>query len=59
MRTVDIETTGRRSVVDITDRVERAPPADAEGAVTVFVRHTTASTTTRMLTCGQCSSGRA
>ena len=30
------------SVVDVTDRVEGALPADAEGTCTVFVRHTTA-----------------
>jgi secondary thiamine-phosphate synthase enzyme len=45
MQEFDIETTERLSVVDITDRVERALPADASGTATVFVRHTTAALT--------------
>ena len=37
-----VETDAKTTVVDITDRVEDALPADAEGVCTVFVRHTTA-----------------
>ena len=36
-----VETDRRLQVVDVTDRVERALPADATGTCTVFVRHTT------------------
>jgi secondary thiamine-phosphate synthase enzyme len=45
MQEFDVETTQRLSVVDVTDRVERALPADAGGTATVFVRHTTAAVT--------------
>ncbi|MEF8791819.1 MAG: secondary thiamine-phosphate synthase enzyme YjbQ [Haloarculaceae archaeon] len=38
----EVRTGGRLDVVDVTDRVEEALPADAEGTCTVFVRHTTA-----------------
>ena len=37
-----VETDAKTTVVDITDRIEDALPADAEGVCTVFVRHTTA-----------------
>ncbi|MFC7133711.1 MULTISPECIES: secondary thiamine-phosphate synthase enzyme YjbQ [Salinibaculum] len=37
-----VQTDERLVVVDITDRVEAAVPADATGTATVFVRHTTA-----------------
>jgi secondary thiamine-phosphate synthase enzyme len=40
-----IQTEDRLSVVDITDRVATALPADASGTATVFVRHTTAGVT--------------
>ncbi|WP_096391659.1 secondary thiamine-phosphate synthase enzyme YjbQ [Halopenitus persicus] len=40
--TFSIETDGPTAVHDVTDRVEAAVPADADGLVTVFVRHTTA-----------------
>jgi secondary thiamine-phosphate synthase enzyme len=40
-----VSTDDRLSVVDVTDRVESALPADASGAATVFVRHTTAGVT--------------
>ena len=40
-----VSTDGRLSVVDITDRVAAAVPADAGGTVTVFVQHTTAGIT--------------
>jgi secondary thiamine-phosphate synthase enzyme len=36
-----VETDRRLQVLDVTDRVERALPAGAEGLCTVFVRHTT------------------
>jgi thiamine phosphate synthase YjbQ (UPF0047 family) len=45
MQALDAETGQRLSVIDITDRVERAPPVDASGPATVFVRHTTAAVT--------------
>lgn len=35
----------RTEVVDITDRVTAALPADADGTCTVFVKHTTAGVT--------------
>jgi secondary thiamine-phosphate synthase enzyme len=37
-----VETAAKTTVVDITDRVAEALPADADGVCTVFVRHTTA-----------------
>jgi secondary thiamine-phosphate synthase enzyme len=40
-----IQTADRLSVVDVTDRVTEALPADASGTATVFVRHTTAAVT--------------
>jgi secondary thiamine-phosphate synthase enzyme len=45
MHEFDVETGQRLSVVEVTDRVERALPADATGTATVFVRHTTAAVT--------------
>lgn len=36
-----VETDRRLQVLDVTDRVERALPADADGLATVSVRHTT------------------
>lgn len=42
MTTFTVDTDRRLEVVDITDRVEAAVPDDADGTVTVFVRHTTA-----------------
>lgn len=38
----DVRTSARTEVLDVTDRVEVALPADAAGTCTVFVRHTTA-----------------
>jgi secondary thiamine-phosphate synthase enzyme len=40
--TFTVETETRTDVRDVTDRVTDALPADASGACTVFVRHTTA-----------------
>lgn len=40
-----VSTEDRLSAVDITDDVDEAVPADADGTVTVFVRHTTAAVT--------------
>lgn len=40
-----VETDGRLSIVDVTDRVRNAVPNDADGVCTVFVRHTTAGLT--------------
>jgi secondary thiamine-phosphate synthase enzyme len=37
-----VETDGQLTVLDVTDRVREAVPADAEGTCTVFSRHTTA-----------------
>ncbi|MFO7833279.1 MAG: secondary thiamine-phosphate synthase enzyme YjbQ [Halohasta sp.] len=37
-----VETTDKTTVVDITDRVSEALPANADGVCTVFVTHTTA-----------------
>ena len=37
-----VETDDRLEVRDVTDRVAEALPVDADGACTVFVRHTTA-----------------
>jgi secondary thiamine-phosphate synthase enzyme len=45
MTRFEISTDDRLTVVDITDRVEAALPADASGTATVFVRHTTAGVT--------------
>jgi secondary thiamine-phosphate synthase enzyme len=39
--TFSVETERRLQVLDVTDRVEAALPADATGTCTVFVRHTT------------------
>jgi len=43
--TLSVSTDERLSVVDVTDRVAAAVPADADGTVTVFVPHTTAAVT--------------
>lgn len=40
-----VSTEKRLAVVDVTDRVEGALPAEAAGTATVFVRHTTAAVT--------------
>lgn len=45
MPTFSVSTDDRLSVVDVTDDVRDALPADAEGTATVFVRHTTAAVT--------------
>ena len=37
-----VSTDERLAVVDVTDRVESAVPADATGTVSIFVEHTTA-----------------
>ncbi|MFB6122957.1 MAG: secondary thiamine-phosphate synthase enzyme YjbQ [Haloferacaceae archaeon] len=37
-----VRTDDRLTVVDVTDRVTQALPADADGTCTVFVEHTTA-----------------
>jgi len=37
-----VETDAKTTVIDITDRVTEALPADADGVCTVFVSHTTA-----------------
>lgn len=42
MTSFDVETSKKTDVVDVTDSVEEAVPADASGVCTVFVRHTTA-----------------
>ncbi|WP_018256996.1 secondary thiamine-phosphate synthase enzyme YjbQ [Halomicrobium katesii] len=42
MPTFTVETDRRCQVVDVTDQVESALPADANGTATIFVRHTTA-----------------
>ena len=42
MTTFTVDTDRRLQVLDITDRVEATVPEDADGTVTVFVRHTTA-----------------
>ncbi|MFC7227435.1 secondary thiamine-phosphate synthase enzyme YjbQ [Salinirubellus salinus] len=39
--TFSVETERRLQLLDVTDRVEAALPADATGTCTVFVRHTT------------------
>ena len=45
MTAFTVETDRRTAVVDVTDRVEAALPDAADGAATVFVRHTTAGVT--------------
>ncbi|MCU4799221.1 secondary thiamine-phosphate synthase enzyme YjbQ [Halobacteria archaeon HArc-gm2] len=45
MSTFTVDTDRRLSVVDVTDDVRDALPADADGTATVFVRHTTAGVT--------------
>jgi secondary thiamine-phosphate synthase enzyme len=40
-----VDTDERLSVTDVTDQVQQALPADADGTCTVFVRHTTAALT--------------
>lgn len=42
MTTFRVETDRRLQVVDVTDEVAAALPADADGTATVFSRHTTA-----------------
>jgi secondary thiamine-phosphate synthase enzyme len=42
MTTFTVDTDRRLQVLDITDRIESSLPADADGTVTVFSRHTTA-----------------
>ncbi|MBO4247864.1 YjbQ family protein [Halomicrobium sp. IBSBa] len=42
MPTFTVETDRRCQAVDVTERVESALPADANGTATIFVRHTTA-----------------
>lgn len=42
MTIISVDTDRRTQVIDISDRVEAALPADADGVVTVFVHHTTA-----------------
>lgn len=43
--TLSVSTDERLSVIDVTDRVAGALPADASGTATVFVPHTTAAVT--------------
>jgi len=43
MAAFTVSTDSRLAVVDITDRVENAVPAERDGSVTVFVKHTTAA----------------
>lgn len=45
MATFEVSTTDRTDVIDITDQVTGALPADANGTASVFVRHTTAGVT--------------
>lgn len=45
MPAFDVSTDRRTNVVDVTDDVATALPADADGTATVFVRHTTAGVT--------------
>ena len=42
METFEVETEARLAARDVTDRVEACIPSGADGAATVFVRHTTA-----------------
>lgn len=46
MQQVQIRTSKKREVVDITDEVAAAVPQSGSGVVTVFVQHTTAAITT-------------
>lgn len=46
MQQVQISTSKKREVVDITDQVMDATPRSGSGVVTVFVQHTTAAITT-------------
>jgi secondary thiamine-phosphate synthase enzyme len=43
--TITVETDGRLTCLDITDRIAAAVPAGADGTVTVFARHTTCGIT--------------
>lgn len=45
MNRFEVSTDRRLTVLDVTDRVQEAVPADATGTVTVFVEHTTAGVT--------------
>lgn len=45
MESVQLSTEKRLAVIDITDRVASAVPADVSGTVTVFSTHTTAGVT--------------
>ena len=45
MHEFSVDTDDRLSVVDVTDRVAAAVPAEADGVVTVHVDHTTAAVT--------------
>jgi secondary thiamine-phosphate synthase enzyme len=45
MATFTVSTEERLTVLDVTDEVEHALPADASGTATIFVRHTTAAVT--------------
>ena len=45
MTAFTVETERRTQAIDVTEQVEDALPADAEGTATVFVRHTTAGVT--------------
>lgn len=45
MTAFTVDTERRTHALDVTDRVEDAIPAGVDGAVTVFVRHTTAAVT--------------
>lgn len=45
MTTFTVETDRQTHAVDVTDRVEEAVPAGADGTATVFVQHTTAAVT--------------
>ncbi|WP_436934760.1 secondary thiamine-phosphate synthase enzyme YjbQ [Halovenus marina] len=45
MEELTVSTESKLTVVDITDAVERALPADTTGTVTVFSQHTTAAIT--------------
>lgn len=42
MTSLEVETSEKTEVVDVTDRVSDSVPEDASGVCTVFVRHTTA-----------------
>lgn len=45
MQEFTVGTGKSQTVLDVTDEIERALPADASGTATVFVRHTTAAVT--------------